>query len=132
MRGWLLFVATVLGRSGTSQPPFEKLLSARLEPLLAATAAKHNCSLSAALRFANGSRVSLAAGYTYPPHQVPAKVDDPYVWGSVTKLLTGVDLLDCVEQGLISLNDTVHPVIDEFFSAWHKQDPVRWNFTSME
>jgi len=74
-----------------------------------------------------GSNASSAA----PLRAIPAKPDDPFVWGSVTKLLTGVDVLHHVERGALRVTDLAHPLVDPFFRAWHAADPATWNFSSM-
>ena len=58
------------------------------------------------------------------------KTSDRFVWGSVTKLVTGSSILRLVDEGKIKLSDPVPPLIDPFVAASAKVNPEQ-NFTSL-
>ena len=49
------------------------------------------------MRFANGTSATRVGGKNYQPK--PATTSDPFVWGSVTKIITGVSILRAHEAG---------------------------------
>lgn len=62
----------------------------------------------AALGAALGAAV--AAGRSDRATGRQARTADKFVWGSVTKLITGASVLRLVDQGVISLSDPVPPL----------------------
>ena len=42
--------------------------------------------------------------------------DDRWVWGSVTKVMTGSSVLRLIENGAFALNDSIVPLIDPFIA----------------
>jgi CubicO group peptidase (beta-lactamase class C family) len=66
---------------------------------------------------------SAASGLIDRKAEISAKNDDMFVWGSVTKVLTGMTVLRLVEQGAFSLDASITPLIDPFLAKMKKADP---------
>lgn len=116
-RGWLTVpVSPALRRHRSAMAPLAALLlslgwarheagaearelQARLEQIAKFKAAQYDCAISIAVEM--GSGLSLSAG-------------DPgvFVWGSVTKLVTGAALMQLVAAGKIELDKPVAPLVD--------------------
>ena len=103
-----------------------------IAPIVVAMSAKYNCSFSVALLGAGTSplRVQKAAGVVNRATSERATTSQYYVWGSVTKLVTGSAVLRLVSQGVFGLDDAAAPLIDPFIAKMQKTDPSQ-NFSSM-
>ncbi len=94
-----------------------KALTDALTPIVSQMAAKYSCAFSVALNRAADStasavKLSLVGGIADRQSGAVATVDDPFVWGSVTKVVTGVGVLRLVDAGKIALSNPVPPLID--------------------
>ena len=56
--------------------------------------------------------------------------DDHFVWGSVTKVVTGTAVLRLADAGKLSLEDAIPPLIDPFIAKMKVSNPAQ-NFTSL-
>jgi len=117
-----LILATLALTSSTKHPSRSMAagLQAVLQQNVDAQHAKWNCSIAVALRSPSHSTEVLGAtaGYSnsglslHAADPRPAQVDDPYVWGSTTKMYTGPAVLQLVENGVVSLHDRISKHID--------------------
>ena len=92
-----------------------------------------NCSIAVAFQSGKTSAVA-AAGFRDSKMTDPADVADPFVWGSVTKVLTGASILRLQELGLLSIYDPVAMHVDPYLAELAK-DPANkkyMNYTSVE
>lgn len=55
----------------------------------------------------------------------PTTVDDKFVWGSVTKVLTGTGILRLVSQGVLKLDDPIPQHIDPFIRQMKVVNPAQ-------
>jgi len=76
-------------------------------------AQKYNCSISVGV-VNQDMNVEVASGIINRADNINAKVDDPYVWGSVTKMTTGTGVLRLIDAGKISYDSKAAPLIDPF------------------
>jgi len=104
-------------------------LAASLEKVVKNTSATWNCSVSLTIKTAQWE-ISVAHGtidYTTGLQATPA---DKYAWGSVTKLLTGSNILKLVSEGVFDLDEEVMKHVDPFFAKMAKANPHQ-GFASM-
>ena len=120
---------------GRGDADVSKKIESAIAPLIADMAKKYNCSVSVALvgkASSDDDIVALSAsGITDRSTAREASVSDSYVWGSVTKLVTGSAVLRHVDSGDISLDDPVVQYIDPFLARSAKSNPKQ-NFTCMK
>jgi CubicO group peptidase (beta-lactamase class C family) len=64
----------------------------------------------------NSTSIQLVSGTVSADSDEKVNKDDRWVWGSVTKVMTGSSVLRLVESGAISLNDSIVPLIDPFIT----------------
>ncbi|KAL3931254.1 MAG: hypothetical protein SGPRY_001200 [Prymnesium sp.] len=85
-----------------------------ISPMLRRLSLKYDCAISLAVRGPQHSdiNVALAAGQSDRISGRKARATDRFVWGSVTKLVTGASVLRLVDQGALSLQDRVAPLDD--------------------
>jgi hypothetical protein len=110
--------------------PTPDQLKAALQPLLTREAAKYNCSYAMAVHM-EGLEVSLAAGADDDTKGGPAvKPDSNFVWGSCTKVATGVSIMRLVEEGVLNLFDPISMHVNDYM----KQMSVMYNlnYSSVE
>ena len=102
-------------------------------------AEKYKCAVSVALvkdDAAKGFKAAVAGGVIDVAPDVtdmsgtPTKTSDDFVWGSVTKVLTGSSILRLVTKGVIKLDDYAAQYIDPFMKAMKEKNPAQ-NFSSM-
>ena len=55
---------------------------------------------------------------------------DGFVWGSITKMVTGASVLRLVDQQKLALTDAVAPIIDPFLAKLKAKDPAQ-NFSKL-
>jgi CubicO group peptidase (beta-lactamase class C family) len=115
----------------TSMPPTSDALTKAIEPIVATMAKKYNCSMSVGL-VGGPTDVSAeaAAGVKDRASGSISTPQDYYVWGSVTKLVTGTAVMRLVDQGVIKLDDAVPDHIDPFIRKMKASDPSQ-NFSSL-
>ncbi len=106
---------------------------AAITPLVKQIAAKYNCSVSVGIRGGQGRKpvsVKFATGVTDRVSGRMASTEDPYVWGSITKMITGTAVLRLVDAGAIALEDPVPQLIDPLLAKMKAKDPTQ-TFGSM-
>ena len=96
------------------------------------TSAQFKCAINIAFKDAD-NMVGVASGSSGADNRT-ALVDDPFVWGSVTKCLTGSSMLKLVEEGVVSLDDPIGMHIDPFLKklAQNPADAKFMNYSSVE
>jgi len=98
----------------TIAPGWEQRLTNELHKIARNESQKYNCSVSIAFRSARG-RAAAAFG-AVDPTGAPATTSDVFVWGSVTKVVTGASILRLVADGKLALDDAAAPYVDRFLS----------------
>eukprot|EP01060_Flectonema_neradi_P015671 TRINITY_DN22317_c0_g1_i1.p1 TRINITY_DN22317_c0_g1~~TRINITY_DN22317_c0_g1_i1.p1 ORF type:complete len:425 (+),score=89.66 TRINITY_DN22317_c0_g1_i1:46-1320(+) len=89
-------------------------IAAILKPVAEETSQKYNCSISIAYYDSKGQSAAAAAGVIDRITNATAEVTDSFVWGSVTKTFTGSAVLKFVDEGKLSLDDKISPIINPF------------------
>ena len=101
----MLLLVPCVTLSYSAPPP---TIQARLQQIANAASAKYSCNVSLAVQHPTLT-VAVAAG--------GAVASDHFVWGSVTKQVTGSALLQAVDAGLLQLDHPVAAVLDPALSA---------------
>lgn len=105
-------------------------LEAELKRIAAKNSAKYNCSIVVSVKSATGE-VHAAHGTIDYSSGRQASMYDEFPWGSVTKSLTGVSIMNLVSKGAFRLDDKVAPLVDPMLKKMAAADP-RQNFSSLE
>jgi CubicO group peptidase (beta-lactamase class C family) len=122
--------ALVVATSGAAVPAVPPTgLEARLQRAVEKASSAFNCSVSFTLKTAEWE-LSVATGTVDFSTGRKATPADEYAWGSVTKLLTGSNILKLVSEGAFGLEDKVMPYVDPFLKKMAKADPTQ-GFSSM-
>lgn len=84
-------------------------------------------SIGIALVDSDGPTWVSAMGQADIEQQKPATADTLYRMGSVSKMFTGVAIMQLVDQGRLSLNDRVADLLPDFVfeNPWEETDPIR-------
>jgi len=79
---------------------------------------EYNCSISIAFKSEAISQgaVAAASGVADFASGRPVEPADKFVWGSVTKVLTGASVLKLVSEGKFGLDDKVYSLLDSVFA----------------
>ena len=101
-----------------------------VQSVVSQKAYEYNCSIAAAIHFHDGSKVAAIAGAKDYDKGQPATLADQYVWGSVTKTLTGTNILKAQEEGLLKISDPAAQYVDPILSKMAAKDPSM-NFSSL-
>ena len=104
-------------------------LHASVQAVVKAEASKYNCTIAAAVYSESRGVQTVAAAGTVSADGPAATVDDVFVWGSITKISTGTAILKHVQDGKLSLNDTIPQYVDPMIKAMKRKDPSL-NFSS--
>ena len=107
---------TILALLLLSAAPSRAPLGPLLQPILDNVARTYECGVGVGVRLSDGTALSLASGSTDGKARL-ARPSDRWVWGSVTKLLTGASVLRLVEEGRLALNDTIVSHVDPILAA---------------
>lgn len=120
-----LTALTVLTMLATVQAQnISQKVTAALEKISEMESAKYNCTVGIGVISRQHSiKASAASGLIDRKGGVSAKSDSMFVWGSVTKVLTGMNVLRLVDQGAFSLDASISPLIDPFIAKMKKADP---------
>jgi len=106
-------------------------LEAALQPILDTMAAKYSMAVGLGVRDSSDKiELKLVSGIADRRSSRKVKPDDPFVWGSVTKVVTGTAVLRLADAGKLSLEDPIPPLIDPFIQKMAAADPTQ-NFTSL-
>eukprot|EP00937_MAST-01D_sp_MAST-1D-sp2_P003223 g3223.t1 len=114
----------------------QQQLEAALQPIIEKLAAKYECAVGVGIRHvdADPSRalaVQLAAGVADRKTKRVAGKTEKFIWGSVTKVVTGTAVLRLADQGVLTLEDSVPQHIDPFLAKMKAKDPSM-DFSSLE
>ena len=112
-------------------PGASATLHADVQTVVAAEAAKYNCTIAAAVHSETRAvHVAAAAGHVNAaPGAHATTTDDIFVWGSITKISTGAAILKLAQEGKLGLNDTIVQYVDPMLRAMKAKDPSL-NFSS--
>ena len=100
---------TTVTQAITIAPGWEQRLTNELHKIARNESQKYNCSVSIAFRSARGK--AAAAFGAVDPTGAPAKTGDVFVWGSVTKVVTGASILRLVADGKLALDEAAAPYV---------------------
>ena len=82
----------------------------------------NSCAISIA--FNNGTYTAEGvAGTTQLNGTIAVTPDDRFVWGSITKMLTGTAILRLVAEGLLSIDSPIGPILDRAFQTIRANSP---------
>lgn len=108
-----------------------------IQPIAEKMAAKYNCAVSVSVLKdgADGFAATAAAGVIDGGGSSIAvgtktTADDRFIWGSVTKVLTGTGILRLISKGVMRLDDTIPQYIDPFLKQMKLKNPAQ-NFSSL-
>ena len=91
-----------------------------------------NCGFSIAMRGADGAEIAVSSGKVAANATSTTGPDirstDKYVWGSVTKMVTGVSIIRLANAGAFGLHDKIAPILDPYFAKQGWMFKVRRNF----
>ena len=117
-------IGTLLATGCMATYPTRDDLIHLFEPILEEAVKEYNCTFGIAFKSKNVT-AQVTSGYTMPGHET--QIHDKWVWGSVTKVVTGSTVLQLVNKGKISLQDKLPHLVDPFFA---KVKP--FNFSTCE
>ena len=120
-------ILTIAAASALPQG-WEATLTKELQKIADHETAKWNTSFSIAFQNGAGS-ASAAAGDIGGGKS--STVDDDYVWGSVTKVVTGASILKLASEGRFDLRSPMAPLVDRFLAKLAKQPDWRHDWSSL-
>ena len=88
-------------------------LRAVLQQAADATARSNDCAIAIGY-FSATEQLSVAAGFSDVENTRKADPADRFVWGSVTKCVTGASVLSLVNEGKVKLSDPISKHVDPF------------------
>ena len=107
-RAWIVVLAAVTGRGLSAQTAPRASLAARVDSMATAALAQWPAvGLSIAVVRGNDTVVMKGYGRADLENDVPASARTVYRIGSITKQFTAVAILQLVEQGKLTLDDTI-------------------------
>mmetsp|Transcript_3182 Transcript_3182/g.6258 ORF Transcript_3182/g.6258 Transcript_3182/m.6258 type:complete len:438 (+) Transcript_3182:19-1332(+) len=107
-----------------SDGPFD--LNVALEGIANDMSKKYNCTIAFSARDpTEGEFASAIAGVSDFESGRPSKIDDRFVWGSVTKVFTGASILHLISQGVFGLDDKVASKVDPIIAKMAASDPSK-------
>lgn len=107
-------------------------IQAAIEPIAANMARKYDCAVSVAV-YKGGDTDGFHAtsvGGVIDGKQTKTASNHKFVWGSVTKVLTGTGILRLVSKGILKLDDKIPPLVDPFIKEMKANNPSQ-NFSSV-
>jgi len=109
-------------------------LQADLDLVAAETSAKYNCTIAvSALVPDKKINVTSVAGKVSFLHGAPStSPTEQFIWGSITKISTGSAILRLVEEGKITIDDTIPQYVDPMIAQMHSVDPDGFKYNSSE
>ena len=127
-----MWVVAVIATSLAADLAPSEAITAAITPIVDAMAAKYRCAVSVALKGgpSDALEVRVASGSVDRKGGRQLTTDDKFVWGSVTKLVTGTAILRLVDSGKLYLSDPVAPKIDPLLARMAAKDPGQ-GFTSL-
>lgn len=133
---WLFRVSfLVLFCFGNSLAISRREIHTQIQRAADEVAAKYDCGVSIA--FTSEDRkldVDVASGYRDSSKTHEITKHDRFIWGSVTKILTGVSILSLAHKDKFSLDDNIAHQVDPYFKELLKipSDAKYMNYTSLE
>jgi D-alanyl-D-alanine carboxypeptidase len=124
-------LALLSAYAGTASAEDVSPLAALMQPTANAKALEYNCSIAIAVAFSNGTSATVVAGEKDMVQHVPAQPSDKFIWGSITKILTGSSILKAQEAGKLKITDPIVPYIDPILKKMAASDPSM-KFSSLE
>ena len=103
-----MFAAALLSSAFAPDPRGLSPLQQRLQAIADAKSEQYECKISIAMQTSNASLVA-------SDHQ--GDTDAKFVWGSITKQLTGANVLQAAAAGKLGLGDRIAPRIDPFLAS---------------
>jgi CubicO group peptidase (beta-lactamase class C family) len=95
-------------------------------------AQKYDCAIAIGLKTEKDS-ISVASGNSDETvgKEIKAKPTDRFVWGSITKVITGTALLRLNEKGALDLDASASEIIDPLLAKMKKNTSIEMNFTKL-
>jgi CubicO group peptidase (beta-lactamase class C family) len=120
-RIWMVGLLAVIGRDLSAQASTRRPLAARIDSLAAAALAQWPAA-GLSIAVVRGSRTVVMKGYGRADleNDVPATAHTVYRIGSITKQFTAVAILQLMEQGKLSLDDTIQHFLPEYHAQGHR------------
>ena len=133
----VLVCGALLGRHTATSSIIPANLKAEVDTIVGTMAKKYDCAVAVGIRRPSGVpsetlAIASAAGVTDRRNGRKCLETDPFVWGSVTKVVTGTAVLRLVDQNVISLEDPITKHVDPFLAKSAAKDPKAQNFTSLQ
>jgi CubicO group peptidase (beta-lactamase class C family) len=91
---------------------FATLLNTTLALIAQHEATRYNCSVGISVVTPRGDGGGVAGLAVLGPPSRALRSSDRFVWGSITKIVTGTGVLQLVAQGKIALSDRAHVYVD--------------------
>eukprot|EP00040_Diaphanoeca_grandis_P003591 m.25333 g.25333 ORF g.25333 m.25333 type:complete len:486 (-) comp14960_c0_seq1:458-1915(-) len=104
----------------TTGPQLEALreeLTKSLQEIANDKVKKYNCGFAIGMHGPGGFSTSVAAGTDIPSGTVPITPMSKFIWGSVTKMVTGVNIIRDHNAGKFSVDDKVFTILDPYFKS---------------
>ena len=105
----LLLIGDNIGKAQDVPPDLDLLLRNTLDSMRTVLGAK---SLSAAMQFSDGAVWAHAKGISSTTPLANVTPNDAYLIGSVTKTLTSACILQLADEGVLSIDDSLHVWLD--------------------
>ncbi len=99
-------------------------LDAALQDIAAAESAKYNCSISIAYRGRGRSGAVISGASDFATGR-KAELSDKFVWGSITKVLTGASVMRLVQEGVLELNQTIPSLVESIMAKMAAAEPSK-------
>lgn len=132
MKLTVVLTVCLLAATCSAQSSMQEQVQKVLAEIIPMETNKYNCSFSIGVYSPkNQIKASAAGGVRDRSSGASSTADDSYIWGSVTKVLTGTSILRLVEQGKMSLDDSIVGHIDPFIKKMKAKNPGQ-NFSSLE
>ncbi len=129
---------TTAGSAPAAGASLQEKFAASLQSILEEEAKGWDCAFSvalktdsetAALHGVEGDAAALAAGVKDKSTGAKVVSSDVWPWGSVTKPLTGAQVLHLADEGKFALDDAAAPIVDAYIGKIAQQQGDAWNFT---
>ena len=102
-----------------------------LQKIVDEKSALYNCSVAIGIKTDNVTAEAVAGESDMSDAHVKAKVTDPYVWGSITKITTGVAVLRLAEAHKLDLDANVSAIVNPLLAKMANNKTIGMNFTTL-
>eukprot|EP00466_Bigelowiella_natans_P014581 jgi/Bigna1/126934/aug1.3_g1642 len=128
---WCNLVFLVAAAVPVSPSPFD--LRKALQSITEYESDKYNCSIALAFRSKSlGSFPGVVSGVSDFESGRKTTIEDAFVWGSVTKTLTGASILSLVDKGSFSLDDKITSYVNPILKKMAAKDPSKGYGSTLE